>query len=180
MLIFIAGVHGVGKGFLCSLAEKEFEVTYASASNLIKENSNITFDSTKFTATPDKNQTILLAAIDDLKNKNSNILLDGHFSLINKDGDVNNLKIEVFKEMKPDGVILISEPSEVVIERLLSRDGVSSSYDITKLINSEKDNAIKITSELEIPLVILESPSKDIFFCALKEFGMPLSKSMPH
>lgn len=180
MLIFIAGVHGVGKGFLCSLAEKEFEVTHASASNLIKENSNIKFDSTKHTATPDKNQTILLTAISDLKNKSSNILLDGHFSLIDKDGDIKNLKIEVFNKMLLDGVILISEPCEVIIERLLTRDGVATNYNITKLITSERDNALKITSELKIPLVILESPSKDIFFSALKEFGIPLSKSMPN
>lgn len=36
MLIFIAGVHGVGKGYLCSFAKDDFRVTHVSASELIK------------------------------------------------------------------------------------------------------------------------------------------------
>ncbi|WP_407227376.1 hypothetical protein [Escherichia coli] len=54
MLIFIAGVHGVGKGYLCSFAKDDFGVTHVSASELIKNNSNIKFDNSKLTATPDK------------------------------------------------------------------------------------------------------------------------------
>ncbi|EFO2713906.1 AAA family ATPase, partial [Escherichia coli] len=53
MLIFIAGVHGVGKGYLCSFAKDDFGVTHVSASELIKNNSNIKFDNSKLTATPD-------------------------------------------------------------------------------------------------------------------------------
>ena len=87
MLIFIAGVHGVGKGYLCSFAKDDFGVTHVSASELIKNNSNIKFDNSKLTATPDKNQSILLTALNALKSKVSNILLDGHFTLINKNGD---------------------------------------------------------------------------------------------
>ncbi|EGH8510157.1 AAA family ATPase [Salmonella enterica] len=172
MLIFIAGVHGVGKGHLCSLAEKETGVIHVSASDLIKNNSQLTFDNTKFTATPDKNQRILLAAIKDLKNKETNILLDGHFSLINNIGEVENLKITVFNEMQLDGVILITEPPEIITQRLLSRDGVKISYNLEQLIKSEKENAIHITNELKIPLIILNSPSKDSFYAALKELGM--------
>lgn len=37
MLIFIAGVHGVGKGYLCSFAKEELEVNHISASELIKK-----------------------------------------------------------------------------------------------------------------------------------------------
>ncbi|MBZ6987667.1 AAA family ATPase, partial [Klebsiella pneumoniae] len=94
MLIFIAGVHGVGKGYLCSFAKDDFGVTHVSASELIKNNSNIKFDNSKLTTTPDKNQSILLTALNALKSKVSNILLDGHFTLINKNGDIEVLKQE--------------------------------------------------------------------------------------
>ncbi len=109
MLIFIAGVHGVGKGYLCSFAKEEFEVTHVSASELIKNNSQLTFNSSKLTATPDKNQIILLTALKELTSKKQNILLDGHFTLINTKGDVEELKPEIFEKMSLDGVILIEE-----------------------------------------------------------------------
>ncbi|MHA3383883.1 ATP-binding protein [Yersinia enterocolitica] len=172
MLIFIAGVHGVGKGYLCSLAEKELQVTHISASKLIKDNSQITFDSSKLTETPDKNQLILLSALEKLTHSKNDLLLDGHFTLINKTGNIEELKFDIFQKMSLDGVILITEPAKTISKRLLLRDGIEITYDLDKLIEVERENAIRITKKLKTPLIILNSPTKNDFFSALKKLGM--------
>lgn len=172
MLIFIAGVHGVGKGYLCSFAKEEFEVTHVSASELIKNNSELTFNSSKLTATPDKNQLILLTALKELTAKKQNILLDGHFALINKKGDVEALKTEIYEKMSLDGVILIEESDELIRERVMLRDKTQITYNLEKLIETERKNATCITEKIKVPLIILKSPTKDEFFIALKNLGM--------
>ena len=164
MLIFIAGVHGVGKGYLCSFAKDDFGVTHVSASELIKNNSNIKFDNSKLTATPDKNQSILLTALNALKSKVSNILLDGHFTLINKNGDIEVLKQEVFEERGLDGVILVEESPDT--------DGSDITYDLNKLMEAERENAKYVTNKINVPLIILESPTTNDLSIALEKLGM--------
>ncbi|MCS1261798.1 ATP-binding protein [Escherichia coli] len=172
MLIFIAGFHGVGKGYLCSFAKDDFGVTHVSASELIKNNSNIKFDNSKLTATPDKNQSILLTALNALKSKVSNILLDGHFTLINKNGDIEVLKQEVFEEMGLDGVILVEESPDTIRERIMKRDGSDITYDLNKLMEAERENAKYVTNKINVPLIILESPTTNDLSIALEKLGM--------
>ncbi|HDT1001885.1 TPA: AAA family ATPase [Klebsiella pneumoniae subsp. pneumoniae] len=172
MLIFIAGVHGVGKGYLCSFAKEEFEVTHVSASELIKNNSQLTFNSSKLTATPDKNQIILLTALNELTSKKQNIVLDGHFTLINAKGEVEELKPDIFEKMSLDGVILIEESDETIRERVMLRDRTQITYNLGKLIETERKNAIYITEMIDAPLIILKSPTKDEFLIALEKLGM--------
>ncbi|ENU7040516.1 AAA family ATPase [Salmonella enterica] len=150
----------------------DFGVTHVSASELIKNNFNIKFDNSKLTATPDKNQTILLTALNALKSNVSNILLGDHFTLINKNGDSEVLKQEVFEKMGLDGVILVEESSETIRERIMKRDGRDITYDLNKLMEAERENAKYVTNKINVPLIILESPTTDDLSIALEKLGM--------
>ncbi|BEM66961.1 ATP-binding protein [Serratia marcescens] len=171
MLVFIAGVHGVGKGYLCSQATDELNFLHKSASGLIKEFGNIQLDTNKLTDNIDKNQLVLLAALRELKKTGQNILLDGHFSLISKEGTITPIGVEVFSDMSLDHIILISEPETVIRERIYSRDGIDVKYNIEDLLNSEKEHAKKVASYLGIGLIELNSPSKEAFIATLKKLS---------
>ncbi|NXZ87924.1 AAA family ATPase [Serratia fonticola] len=171
MLVFIAGVHGVGKGYLCAQAEKELEFSHKSASELIREFGNIKFEKDKLTNDIDNNQLILLNALEQLKKNGSNILLDGHFTLLGKDGEINTLSANIFEGMSLDGIILVMEPAQVIRERIKSRDGIEIEYDLDNLLKSELINAREISSKLGVKLIELNSPSKEDFITALKNLA---------
>ncbi|MGP6443889.1 ATP-binding protein [Rahnella aceris] len=168
MLIFIAGVHGVGKSYLCTLYCKQHEHTlHKSASQLIREFGNINFDSNKLTSNIDENQLVLIEAIKKIKISGQNLLLDGHFALVDKNGEVNQIDSEVFKKLELDGIILLEEPSEIIKERINARDKKEIEYNLEELITQEKENANKVSLNYQIPLIKLLSPNYDDFQDAL-------------
>lgn len=171
MLVFIAGVHGVGKGYLCTHATNELNFLHKSASELITEFGDVQLDKNKLTDNINKNQLILLAALAQLKNDGCNILLDGHFTLLGKDGSITPLDAEVFNEMALDGIILVTEPENIIKERIHSRDGIDIDYDLKNLLKSETEHARKISNHLGIKLIELNSPSKEAFIDVLKKLS---------
>ncbi|MEZ3415910.1 AAA family ATPase [Pantoea dispersa] len=169
MLIFIAGIHGVGKGYLCERYILNNDFLHKSASQLIRENGNITLSSDKLTTDIERNQAILISALDKMRENDENLLLDGHFSLIGENGSVNLLPCEIFKLMKIDAVILIENDKDLIEKRILDRDGSKPLYDIMNFMTSERNNAISICNKLEIPLKTLTAPNLNEFDEAIKE-----------
>ncbi|MCU6339273.1 AAA family ATPase [Enterobacter quasiroggenkampii] len=172
MLIFVAGVHGVGKGYLCKKTLERLDILHKSASELIQENSTTLLDKHKHTDNVDGNQTILINALAEYKKNNSNLLLDGHFSLLDKEGRIKDISLETFSGMSIDHVILISESEETIRERIKSRDGIEINYNLKKLIEHETQNAIYITSKLNISFSELKSPSSEDFIKKIQELGV--------
>ncbi|EOG1982197.1 TPA: AAA family ATPase [Proteus mirabilis] len=83
MRIFISGVHGVGKSFLCDQFIKlNNNFIHISSSELISSVRKKSWDDNKIVLTPEENQSALLQELETYNNKN--ILLDGHFCLIGK------------------------------------------------------------------------------------------------
>lgn len=174
MLIFVAGVHGVGKGYLCENYVGSNRAVHKSASQLIKEYGNVELTLDKLTADIDRNQLILMAAIDDLKGKKEDILLDGHFSLVTKAGSVEKIGIEIFKGLKLDGVILVKNDLELIKQRLIMRDNKEPIYEINELMSAEQNHARAVCKELGIPLKELLAPTIDDFVMAVEEIGREL------
>ncbi|HEK0327137.1 ATP-binding protein [Proteus mirabilis] len=164
MLIFIAGVHGVGKGYLCEKYVESNQAIHKSASQLIREYGQIELPTSKLTENIDKNQIILLAAIDSLTQNGCMLLLDGHFALVSKDGIITAIETDVFERLNPDGVILLQNNIDLITQRISERDGGTIKYDINSLIEREKNNAEKICADLDIPL-------KEIYSASIKDFS---------
>ncbi|WP_407578873.1 ATP-binding protein [Citrobacter koseri] len=172
MLIFVAGVHGVGKGYLCKKALDRLDILHKSASELIKENSTTALNKDKHTDNVDRNQLTLIQALTEYKKNNANLLLDGHFALLDKDGRIKDITQETFSGMNIDYVILISESEETIRERIRTRDGIEINYALNELIEHETQNAMYITSELNIPFYELKSPTSEDFIKKIHELGV--------
>ena len=164
MVIFLAGVHGVGKTFLGKPASSVLGLQYATASSLIKAglNDEENWLEDKRTSDVDKNQEILISSVFKLiRDSNNPLILDGHFVLRNQQGHLVELPSSVFQRLGVSSVILIEAPASVIAERLVARGAPQSLSNIEELANAERENAERTCNELNIPLFKLLSPSQE-------------------
>ena len=71
-MIFISGVHGVGKSYFCNLLKERLGISAYTASQLIAEAKQSGFSPDKKIADINQNQLYLLEAVDNLKAKEQN------------------------------------------------------------------------------------------------------------
>jgi len=159
-VIFLAGVHGVGKGYLGMPVAKALGISHFTASQLIREEKGrVTWDADKKAADLDDNQLALVRAVTQKRITDGDILLDGHFVLLNSEGILVPLRQSVFDAMKLSGVILLTEDVQTICGRLSARDGVAkSANDISKLADAESAHAHAVCHAIGLPLIVLHSP----------------------
>lgn len=154
-MIFISGVHGVGKSYFCNLVKEATDIECFSASTLIKERKKQGFSNDKLVADIDENQLHLLAAVNDLRNSFGEFLLDGHFCLLNTKGMITRIPLDTFTTLKPEAIILLTEDPEIIAKRRQERDGVEhKASDIKVFQDEEVKYAKEISDLLNIPLKI--------------------------
>ncbi len=169
MIIFIAGVHAVGKSFLCKHYELTHEIMHKSASEIIKEYKKETWGVNKKATDLDDNQRVLIEAVNSINDSGGSLLLDGHFVLINSLNEFVRLSPEIFFEMGVNGIILI-ENSEDVIRKRFNARGASIEFDMEKFIFEERNAAEKVSEMYKIKLIKLFSPEAIDFERAMQEF----------
>ena len=161
-MIFISGVHGVGKSYFCNLVKEATGIECYSASSLIKERKKQGFPADKRVADIDENQLYLLAAVEDLRASLGEFLLDGHFCLLNTDGIITRISLDTFTILKPEAIILLTEDPEVIAMRRKDRDGVKhKASDIKAFQDEEIKYAKEVAELLQVPLKI-SNGSNDI------------------
>ena len=161
-MIFISGVHGVGKSYFCNLVKEITGIECFSASTLIKERKKQGFPADKRVADIDENQLYLLAAVDDLRASLGEFLLDGHFCLLNREGVITRISLDTFTTLKPEAIILLTEDPEIIAQRRQTRDGVEHKASDIKAFQDEEAKYAKEVSELlQVPLKI-STGSNDI------------------
>jgi adenylate kinase len=146
-VIFLAGVHGVGKGFLGAPVARSMGIAHLTASQLIREEKvHATWGLDKKTSDLDDNQLALIRAVSQRRLSNPNILLDGHFVLRDAQGVLTPLATSVFKELHLSGVILLTEAERVIASRLALRDkGTPDVQEISELAEAELAHAQAIS-----------------------------------
>ncbi|EAB8046236.1 AAA family ATPase [Salmonella enterica subsp. enterica serovar Tees] len=169
MIIFIAGAHAVGKSTLCNAYIADNDCIHRNASQLISEGKIQNWGVDKKTESPIDNQIVLLQQLEKIRTLGADLLLDGHFVLINSKGEYIELSEDVFAEMKLDGVVLIECEDSKIEERFKLR-GAELNYSPEKLRSFENMNAQKICSSLKIPLSILKEPSIGEFKAVIETF----------
>ena len=152
-MIFIGGIHGVGKSFFCDKVKSELSILTYSSSELIAERKMVYFSSDKLIPDIDDNQQHLLSAINELNSLGIQYLLDGHFCLLNAEGQVTRIPEGTFYDLHPDAIILLTEKPEVIAERRKQRDGLNYKLDdIGKFQDNEIAYATEIANILGIPI----------------------------
>ena len=161
-MIFISGVHGVGKSYFCDLVKKKLGIDTFTASQLIEKKKNKVFDSNKRIKDIDDNQRLLVESLKELKKNRSSFILDGHFCLLDVDGIIKRIPRETFEEIKPDFIVLLTEKPEVISMRREKRDGIKIDVsEIKKFQDAEIDYAKEIANHLDVELII-SSVTEDI------------------
>ena len=169
-VIFLAGVHGVGKGFLGTPVANSMGIAHLTASQLIREEKGqATWGNDKKTSDLDDNQIALIRAVGQRRLTHPNILLDGHFVLRNAQGVLTPLATAVFKELHLTGVILLSENSGVIASRLAMRDKVEvGDGAISELAEAESAHAHEVCQVLALPLAVIHAPTEDTVSMAIR------------
>lgn len=124
-MIFISGIHGVGKTFFCNLVKKETGIETYSASALITQKKHAGFSKDKLISDIDSNQHYLLQAVNELKSSGHNFILDGHFCLLDTYGAISRIPLDTFISLKPEAIVLLTEKPAVIVQRRKIRDGIN-------------------------------------------------------
>ena len=154
-VIFIAGVYGVGKSTLCKNLESVVKIPSFSAGDLISEINGEFYGKNKVVKDKYNNQNILIIAVKNKLIQTPKILLAGHFCILNTKNEVEILPEFVYKEMPLSKIVLLEADVRRICENIQNRDNKAYPQ---KLLNDmtekERRQAIKISSDLNIPLII--------------------------
>jgi adenylate kinase len=161
-IIFVSGIHGVGKTTLITKLVSHFgnSISDESASSIITREKNKNW-SQKKVEDIDINQAALERGIKKiLASSNKPLLLDGHFCLLNKRNDIEKIDTQIFKFLSPQLIILLIDEPQNIKERINNRD--SSSWDldlITQFQQEEKQYAQKVSKLVNSELLMI-NPSE--------------------
>lgn len=171
MIIFVGGIHGVGKTFISAPVAAQLRIRHATASQLIREERGLqSWDADRRVSAIDENQTALISAITRLQTSGQTLLLDGHFVLRDTVGTLNEIALQVFKDLQIGAVVLLEAGIDVVIERLRKRGDVSWTLpDLRLLAEREITQARRVSTALGIPYKSLFEPSEMQFQNAIRE-----------
>lgn len=154
-MIFISGVHGVGKSYFCDMAKRSLGISAYPASKLIEERKHSGFSKDKLIPDIDVNQQYLLVAVDELRSKNTEFILDGHFCLLDAEGKVTRISLDVFTSLRPEVIILLTEKPEVIAKRRMERDSQNMTIEsIIQFQNEEQFYAEEVAKLINAKLFI--------------------------
>ena len=165
MIIFVAGIHGVGKTFLGAPVAQKLGIRHATASQLIREERGLqSWGADKRVSGLDENQAALVSATKRLSSSGQKLLLDGHFVLRGTNGEFNEIDTQVFRDLQISAVLLLEADIDVVIERLRARGDTSwTSSELRILAEHEEAHARHVSSALGIAFRSLLAPGERQF-----------------
>ena len=156
-VIFIGGIHGVGKTYFRNKFLRPAGWYGISASEIIKQKSgevNLNKRVTKVKS----NQELLKEGFVPIKQNFYKVVLDGHFSLINVTGQVTLVPEDTFTKIKPVAIIVLTAPINIIQSRLCKRDNQKYSKDfVSNFQKKEIKYAKKVAKLLSIPIIVIDS-----------------------
>lgn len=157
-LFLISGAHGVGKGyFLQNILKDDNNYTVLEASSLIRQYKDAEDAGYKMVNDVSGNQKILLKAlITEKRQIETDIILDGHLCIINKNGDIERIPEEFLLKASVQGIILLQDDVESIIKRQNLRDGVGlEKQTISKIQEDEVRYCKFLKNKLNVPYIVI-------------------------
>lgn len=156
-IVFLAGIHGVGKGTFARNLSNQLGLSHFSASDLIKAQKLAPVDEQKTVIDPDENQSHLLEAVKRIETAHQHYLLDGHFTLWQNQATFE-IPISVFEELPISGIVLLTEQPSLIASRLMNRDGTSWDENLIQQRQAEEvSRANYVRSSLKTPMLTIQS-----------------------
>lgn len=104
-MIFISGVHGVGKSYFCDIVKESLGINTYTASSLIADEKKQYFSSDKLSVDIEDNQYHLLNAVKRLESAGNKYILDGHFCLLNSKKEIVRIGIDTFLNLQLQAIV---------------------------------------------------------------------------
>lgn len=159
-MLFVGGIHGVGKTTICKKAFAPLGYRCLTASDLVATHERSS-NQEKRVDNVSNNQIALTKQLTLEKKKYCRLLLDGHFTLINGQDQIEPIDLGVFQEMNPTQLVLIKGNPKDVAERLTKRDGKKWKISFLKSFQkSEELHARRVAQDLDVPLRIVDGSLK--------------------
>lgn len=161
-IVFIGGIHGAGKGRLCAEISQKLDVIHLSASDLLQW-SDLNEDNTNKNVEDIRNtQERLVKGLQNIIKSNKRYIIDGHFCLLDKNGEIQTVPQDTFEHILPIAILVLEETPEVISTRLLARDNkcYSPSF-LTKMQEKEIETAHEIAKHLGIDILTINSQNVD-------------------
>ena len=162
-LIFVGGIHGVGKGTLCHYIANELRIIHLTASEVLKWQGFNDSPQSKLVKDVSITQDKLIQNLNTIVSEENDYILDGHFCLLNKTDGIEKVSQKIFEQISPIAVILVCEQPGVICRRLDERD--AKEYDLSLITEMQKKEiayAREICHMLDVELLEITSDEKDI------------------
>lgn len=164
-IIFIDGIHGVGKGTICKEIISKTDLIHITASQMLNWN-EISDRDNKLVKNISLTQERLIIALKNLIKKDENYLLDGHFCLLNSNEIPSRIDEATFDKINPKVIAIVIDYVEKIAQRLEIRDG--KIYDI-KILNELQQMEIEYSKYLSNKYSIPHIEIKDGNYTQLTE-----------
>jgi adenylate kinase len=152
-LIFVGGIHGVGKTWLCDALSDRLGFEHLSASTLIRKARNAPITTNKSVKDVDENQGALLNVLADTIQSDKAYIMDGHFCLLGDNGAIIDIPNAVFHAVSPKAIIAVFDEPDAIVTRLRERDGKEYSQNFFNDFQiRELTRAKDIADSLGIPI----------------------------
>lgn len=157
-VIFVAGIHGVGKSTLCKSVIDPIGIKHLTASEIIKKYRQVHIENkTKYAADIDANQITLIEGLHQESIDKPVVVLDGHFALLNGHGEIVAIDTTIFSQLSLSAIVVIIDEPTKIEERLLSRDGKGYGVNrLSKMQDIELQQATEVAHALDVPLLTID------------------------
>lgn len=175
-VIFVAGIHAVGKSTACKVVSGKFGIPHFTASQIIRnEKSSAVLTKSKLVADVADNQRLLIQGVSKLL-ENGCFFLDGHFTMRREsDGNVEAIPVEVFRELRVESIVLFTDQAEEISKRMHARDGVSHPIEMFQSHqDAEIAHAKHVADTLGLPIITLQAFDTDGMMRAMARWGHAL------
>ena len=156
-IIFLGGIHGVGKGTICKEIASETKLIHLTASQILKWE-EISELGNKKVENISSTQERLIIGLKKLIQKNENYLLDGHFCLLNSEGIPSRVDEETFRQINPKLLTIVIDNPHEIAKRLSTRDGKIYDFEtLNNFQNMEIEYAKYLSEKHSIPYVEIKN-----------------------
>jgi adenylate kinase len=155
-IIFIGGIHGVGKGAICKEIALKTDIIHLTASQILKWE-EISDNDNKLVKNITSTQNRLIKGLKNLIKKDKKYLLDGHFCLLNSNEVPSRIDEETFDQINPKVIAIVIDDIEEIAKRLEARDG--KIYDrnvLNQLQQMETEYAKYLSNKYSIPYIKIQ------------------------
>lgn len=171
-MIFMAGIHGVGKTTIGRMLEEKWNIRCVTASVLIETASDQVMPGNKVINSIEENQEFLLREVSKLRNCGGQFILAGHFCLINGMCEIERISLDVFEKLNPEMIVIITAHPKSIAKRNKDKGQLLSNVEfVDRFQKAEIGYGEEVGRYLGVPCYIVENDEKnpDALLNVLKE-----------